>query len=131
QLARRLVACPAATAFALAFTGAPHAALAARHCRTLMRGIFATGFVVAALGLYEFFSSSAWNDFMVNWAQVPRYKAAILNAPVDNPLDVRIYGVLAGRQFTRVGSVLFGPGVGFYLLIELAAGLYLIAYGRA
>src|SRR5438105_3358895 len=40
NLELRLVAYRADTAFALVFIGARHAALGARHCRTLMRGIF-------------------------------------------------------------------------------------------
>jgi hypothetical protein len=125
-----LLAFRASALFAVVFLGVRHAATDAARA-AYGRLLVLAGVVLSLLGFVEFFLSGTWNRFMVEVARVPQYRADILHVASDNPFDVRIHGTIGGREFIRVGSLLFGPGLGFLLLVPIALALVTIAGRRS
>ena len=86
--------------------------------------ILATAAVVAAAGLVELAFSGEWNHLVVRTLQVPTYRHDVLDSTTRNPVDIRVYSQIAGRDVLRVGSVFLDAlGCGFYLVAGLAVGL--------
>lgn len=105
--------------------------MAARHARfepgfaeRAMRVVLGVSAVVAAVGVFEFFFSSSWNDFVVKTVVFWRYQLEVLQVQPFNPFDYRIYGQIGDRQIVRIGSVfLSSASCGFYLVIGFAIAL--------
>ena len=104
--------------------------LAARHLRLppeRVRGLLAVALGVAVVlgvtGLVEYMASGAWNTFAVDVLGYPDYAVRVQEVlPATGRLDdVRVYTTLAGVRILRIGSVLFNPITGCFLLITGAA----------
>src|SRR4029079_4189957 len=55
--------------------------------RRVAKVILAVGLVLASGVLFEFFFSSAWNNFAVNTVGVTRYEQEVLNTFARDPRD--------------------------------------------
>jgi hypothetical protein len=120
----RALAFRADAAFVLLFLGARHAPMGADVRRRLVRVLILTGLLIAAITVFEFLFSSAWNRFLVETVHVPDYKAQILHVFSADPKDLRYHSNLAGRDIVRAGSVLLSPlTLGFYLIVPLALAM--------
>lgn len=109
--------------FPLLLLGARHAPLGPRFPERAARAVFATGAVVAAIGIYEAIFSSAWNTFVVRTVGYTRYQQSVLHAAVSNPYDIRIYGNVGSIKFVRIGSVFLNAlNLAFYLVLPFAIG---------
>ena len=110
--------------FVLLLLGARHAQLGPDFARRAGRAVFAVGVIVAAVGVYEWLFSAAWNNFVVNTIKFPSYQATVLNSPPPNAGDIRVYGTLGGTHFVRIGSVFLNELIcGWYLILPFAVGL--------
>ncbi len=98
--------------------------------RRFQSTLFGVGSVVAAIGVFEFAFSDAWNHLMVSTLRVPHFLAAIIKVSVRNPNDIRVYSQVAGHNVLRIGSVFLDPlSCGLYLVIAVAIGLERIVRG--
>src|SRR5205823_6751948 len=89
--------------------------------RRLVVAAVAIGMVVAASVVFEFLSSSTWNDLAVRTLRVRTFQTEVLNIPTQSPTDIRQYIVIAGRKVSRPGSMLLDPlQTGSYLLVPFA-----------
>jgi hypothetical protein len=106
------------------FMAARHLRLAGNEIHRLLSAFIVSAMVVAGICCLEFFSSSTWNMIATQWFDVQTYKYFVLElnpffvGPVS---DVRVYGLIGGRLFVRVG----GPeiayaGTSFYLVTAIA-----------
>jgi O-Antigen ligase len=124
----RFLAFRASAFLVLLLFAARHAKLPANFLPRALRVAMAVGGVVAAIAVFEFFFSDAWNDFVVNKVQYTNYQRAILDVIPFDFYDIRFYGVIGGQKIVRVGSVFFSPlTLGFYLLVPFAAAADRIA----
>ena len=75
---------------------------------------------VALIGIFEFFFSVRWNDYLVNTAQVPRFWILVLEVPREtlrSVQDLRVGSTVGAGHWFRVGTVFADPlGTGFYLV---------------
>jgi hypothetical protein len=102
--------------------------LAARHARLpedflprATRVALWIGAVIAAVAIYEYFFSDAWNRFVIDQIQYVRYQIDILHTPPANALDIRRYGYVGDHRFLRAGSVFLNPiPAGFALILPFA-----------
>lgn len=118
--------------FVILFVAARHARLPATFLARAMRVAFAVATAIAAIAIYEYFFSDAWNDFVVETIQYGHYQVQVLNVFPANALDYRVYGHIAGEEIIRVGSVFLGPiALGFYLLIGFGIGVERVLRGGA
>jgi len=117
------------------YIGIPIALFAARHIflsnevrRRLGRLVVRVAVVIAAIAVFEFLFSDAWNTIAVDALGVPAYKREVLGVFSVHPSDVRFYGLALDRSVVRVGSILFSPlTLGFYLLLGLGVTLRRVA----
>jgi hypothetical protein len=124
----RFLAFRASAFLVLLLLAARHAKLPANFLPRALRVAMAVGGIVAAIAVFEFFFSDAWNDFIVNKVQYTNYQLEILDVIPFNLYDIRFYGVIGGQKIVRVGSVFFSPlTLGFYLLVPFAAAADRIA----
>lgn len=113
--------------FVLLFLATRHADLAPEVRRRLLHLLLVVGALAAGTIVFEFLSSSTWNDFAVNTIQLPRYEQDVLGVFSRNPFDIRSRMEIAGRELVRPGGVFFDPlQAGFYPLLALAAGVELV-----
>lgn len=118
--------------FVILFLAARHARLPGAFLERAMRTAFAVGSAIAAIAIYEYFFSDAWNEFVVETIQYGHYQVQVLNVFPPNALDYRVYGHIAGEEIIRVGSVFLGPlSLGFYLLVGFAVGIERVVRGGA
>jgi O-antigen ligase len=74
--------------------------------------------------VFEAITSSTWNDFVVNTVKYPRYDFNVLHSFPPNATDIRVYGVIGGHRFVRVGSVFLDSlACGWYLILPFAIGI--------
>jgi O-Antigen ligase len=124
----RFLAFRASAFLVMLLLAARHAKLPANFLPRALRVAMAVGGIVAAIAVFEFFFSDAWNDFIVNKVQYTNYQREILDVIPFNFYDIRFYGVIGGQKIVRVGSVFFSPlTLGFYLLVPFAAAADRIA----
>jgi hypothetical protein len=118
-LAWRLVVLPAVLLVACRRLRATEAEL-----RGVLRGATLMAALLGTVAVVEFAVSDWWNGLLVDTIGVNRYRTEVLDLDLFaqglNPLDVRVYGEVAGREIIRVG----GPMVShltfsFVLLIGL------------
>lgn len=128
----RLLAYRINIGFVLLFLAARHSnALKAARDRALPV-ILISGTVVAAVAIFEFSFSDAWNTFAVETLQTNVYRFEVLDTVPRNWTDVRSYTEIGDNQVVRPGSTLFDPlHSAFALLVPLACGLELITRNRA
>lgn len=120
----RFLAFRASAFFVLLLLAARHANLPESFAQRAMRLVMAIGIVVAAIAIFEFFFSDAWNDFVVQKVKYTAYELQILDTRPFNLIDIRRYSQIGGQQVVRVGSVFLTPlALGFYLLIPFAAAI--------
>jgi O-antigen ligase len=82
------------------------------------------GAAVAAIAIYEYFFSDAWNSFVIDGVRYPRYERNILQTSPFSLTDVRRYGQIGGRTIVRVGSVFLDPlPAGFFLVLPFAVAV--------
>jgi hypothetical protein len=113
--------------FVLLFLATRHADLAPAVRRRLLNLLLVVGAVAAGTIVFEFLSSSLWNEFAVNTIQLPRYEQDVLRVLARNPFDIRSRMEIAGRELVRPGGAFFDPlQAGFYPLVALAAGVELV-----
>ncbi|CAN5246531.1 hypothetical protein BH18ACT4_BH18ACT4_01500 [soil metagenome] len=128
EAAAVVVALRNSTSFVILLLAARHLGLDAPYRACFVRTLFVAGVVVAALGIFEVVWSEGWNRLVVDWLQVPRYKDLVLDISSPNPLDVRVYTEVAGRDVLRIGSVFLDQlACGFYLVAALAVGVERLA----
>jgi hypothetical protein len=131
DLTTRIFAFRADVLFVLIFFGARHAPISEGTRRAFVRTALVTGSLVAGVGIFEFFFSSAWNDFALHTLGVARYSTEVLGHWLD-PTDIRSYLEIGGRKLTRPGSVFINPlALGFYLLVGVGLALEEIVRPRA
>jgi hypothetical protein len=112
------------------FVALRHVPMPARALRAVTVAVLTAASVVAVGAVVEFFASSAWNTFLVSWAQVPAYKNQVLHV-ASNPTDALVHGVVGSHAIIRVGSVLQSPlTLGFYLYVAWALSLRLLSGRR-
>lgn len=88
------------------------------------RAVLTIGIITAALGFFEFFESSAWNHFLVHTIGLSNYDTVVLKARPLNPIDLRVYTNLGGREILRIGSIFVDQlACGFYLVGAFAIAL--------
>ncbi len=118
--------------FILVMLGARHAPLGPRFAERAARTVFAVGFVVAAVGVYEAIFSAAWNRFIVHTIKYTAYQIVVLHGHPANPQDIRVYGMIGGTRFVRIGSVFLDElNCAFYLVLPFAVGIERIIRRRA
>jgi O-Antigen ligase len=124
----RFVAFRASAFLVLLLLAARHAKLPNNFLPRALRVAMAVGGIVAAIAVFEFFFSDAWNDFIVNKVRYTNYQREILDVSPFDFYDIRFHGVIGGQKIVRVGSVFFSPlALGFYLLVPFAAAADRIA----
>lgn len=110
--------------FVVLLIGARYARFPAGSSARVMKVALGAGLIVAALGLYEFIFSEAWNRFVVQTLEYPAYQVQVLQVYPPSTFDYRSYGLVAGGEVLRVGSVFLDPlSCGFYLVIGFAIAL--------
>jgi hypothetical protein len=97
------------------FFAARHLRFTVDELRRIRRAAIWAAVAVCGIAVFEFFASDAWNDFVIDSLDFPRYRALVLGIPLstfENPYDIRTYGEIAGRQIVRVG----GPQIQYFSL---------------
>ena len=94
--------------------------------------ILLSGTVVAAVAIFEFSFSDAWNTFAIETLQTQVYGFEVLDTVPRDWTDVRNYTEIGDNRVVRPGSTLFDPlHSAFFLLVPLACGIELITRNRA
>lgn len=111
-------------AFVVLFLAARHARLPEDFTARAVRVVLAVGAVVAAVAVFEYFFSDAWNRFVVEQVQLVRYQVDVLDLrPIDFE-DIRRYGYVGDHRFLRAGSVFFDPTpAGFFLVLPFSVAV--------
>ena len=92
--------------------------------RALVRGATVLGVVLGAIALVELVASDWWNRTLVDTLGVNTYRSEVLDQAFTRRTfsDIRVYGLVAGREIIRVG----GPVVShltFSFLLLVALGV--------
>lgn len=124
------VAARTETLFVVLLIAVRHLELGARFRERFARVVFATGVVVALVGIVELAFSDGWNDLMIGTFQVNTYKLEVLGVTTNTPLDVRVFGMVGGSRVVRIGSVFLDQlQLGAWLVAPLAIGLHRLLRG--
>lgn len=121
--------------YVVLFLAARHLRLSGRQLATVLKALLLAVAVVAGIGIFEWLESDTWNRVVTKGFELPRYRVEVLGV---DPLaegrrlyDVRVYGAVGGRQFVRVGSVLFDHlATAFFLAFGLGVVVELLVRGR-
>lgn len=115
---------------------ARHVRFSAAAVRRLARTALGLGSILGAIALVELAFSRWWNSLLINTIGVNRFRVGVLEVPATAIAgridDVRVYGIVGGRQIVRMG----GPMVGqlefsFLLLVLFAVALEHLVSGPA
>jgi O-antigen ligase len=110
--------------FVILLMAARHARLPEQFASRAARVVMIVGAVVAAIAVYEYFFSDAWNSFIVDGIHYLRYQLNILHVNSSSAADIRRYGDIGGQHVVRVGSVFLEPTTcGFFLVLPFAVAV--------
>ncbi len=110
--------------FVVLLLAARHAQLPRDFATRAARVVLIVGGVVAAIAVYEYFFSDAWNSFIVDRVKYLKYQVEVLDARPFSMTDVRRYNTVGGRDVLRAGSVFLDSSpCGFFLLLPFAVAV--------
>jgi hypothetical protein len=120
----RSLAFRASAGFVILLLAARHAHLPDDFADRLARVVMVVGCIVAAVCLYEYFFSAAWNRWVVEKVQYLRYQVQVLHTTPFSAGDIRRYSVIGGHRVLRTGSVFLDPtSCGFALVLPFAVAI--------
>ncbi|MDQ6839877.1 MAG: O-antigen ligase family protein, partial [Actinomycetota bacterium] len=114
-------------AFVILFLAGRHLDLGPAFRGRLARVVVVVGTLVAAVGIFEFVDSAAWNHFVVFTLRETVYQMGVLHSYGANPFDIRLYSALGHHVVLRVGSTFLDAlSCAFYLVFALVTGVELL-----
>src|SRR4051794_39353061 len=120
----RSLAFRASAGFVILLLAARHANLPDDFATRAARVVMIVGCIVAAVCVYEYFFSAAWNRWVVEKVQYVRYQVQILHTTPFSASDIRRYSVIGGHPVRRTGSVFLDPtSCGFALVLPFAVAV--------
>jgi len=96
----------------------------------LFRRVVAVGAIMALIGIFEFFDTHAWVNFINNTLRVPEYDQRI-NGTTNSGFQ-EVYGSFGGHHLVRIGTVLLDYlGAGFFFALCLGLAIDMVSRGAA
>lgn len=120
----RSLAFRASAGFVILLLAARHVNLPDDFANRAARVVVIVGCIVAAVCVYEYFFSAAWNRWVVENVQYLRYQVRVLHTTPFSASDIRRYSVIGGHRVQRTGSVFLDPtSCGFALVLPFAVAV--------